>query len=874
MYSTRAILLCCLLAAPSVFGLELAEVPEQWRLSVVRLGDPDPAVRKKAADDLLAGGGSAAKALAVAAQDNSSEVGAAARDILRDLAVGITARTPAKLVDIVRQYRHGYRMRDDVLTESAVKAFCQNSPEGYVLLAGLVELDKAGNGFAHFMPKPVLGDAAQAAPSVAVRLLQEGREFEACRVLHMASLLEDRPDRGDANFVTVLALALPDNEELSKAWEGLRVALGEAASNGADHAGRGNLQWKGQLELDPNPDTPSRADDLRGAAPSMLDLRSLAFKCEWRALAARLPPENLASGSVQIMAATALSHRLAATGGLDEVTRQLKRVAETRAADGPVVAEALVAAGRLDEAIPMLKPPMQADLLGEWGRYADALDVLAGAEPPALLQTRLTRIEAERRLGLPIDTQVAQLTDGLVVEKNRFQMQAAVEFLYARGWRREALEIVAATAEETRQWDEQVLFQSLYGQRNYDAVKLFRWLELEKGQSLPASLLRLDRIMSGRLDAAGIDAMVDKLRKDTDNLAIVNTLVPTVCRVVRLHGQPQRAREMLLRASKGRFSLNGIKGGAGEELMRLGAYAEAARLFEQAAGADPDPLLRYLWGTCAVRAGDERLGRAICRTASLMPLGNARQRLDMAIALFDEGFSEEAGRELAICLRMRRFAPAEAAEALPYLAVLRYERGDFQGAADAVSQSLMLRFLQGDATGRHIGKDYHRFLRYRIRAAVARGDKPAALADLDEAMRVFPDDPVILFDVLPAMLARPDLAAEARPRLGQWIARREKQIEKYPNSAELRAGLALILIRQGGDTTRAGSLLDRAAQIDTDDRNVRLTRAEFLLVRGDRGEAIEMIRPLALRDSGDRSLLIAARRLEKGKTEDPWPDAD
>ncbi len=839
---------------------------------MARLADPDPAVRKKAADDLLAGAPTTVTALSVAAGDSSGEIGAAARDILRNIAVGITSRTPDNLLEIVRQYRHGQRLRDDVLLEAAIKAFSQNSPDGVVLLAGLVQFDRLNNGLAHFMPKPMLGDAAQAAPSVAVRLLLEGRELDACRVLHMACLLEETPGKADADFVTLFTLAGEDNEQLGSAWAQLLDIMQKASSANAPDRAREGLRWTGTGALDPLPVRwpPRNPETLAQVGDGPADLRTLAYLCEWPALAARLVPKRLADGQPRDLALVALAHQLANTPLRDEVVAHLVGLAEQ--AGQQAVATSLLLAARPEEAIRCIKDPaLRVELLSQLRRFGE-IPAIATTDSETSLPTVLARIEAGLRLGLSMEAAVGRLTANLVLRRDLFEMKQAVEMLQLQGRRKEAIELAAATIDHTAQWDEQSLFQSLYGQRSYDASKLFRWLDLAKAPSPKAALMHIDRAMSGGLEPAELDAMADKLRKESDDLAIVNTLVPTVCRILRQHGQPQRAREMLVKAAKGRFSLNGIKASAGEELMRLGEPAAAARLLEQAASADPDPYLRHLWSVAVTGSGDAVLGRKISRAATLMPLGNIRQRLEQGISLFDEGLDDQARRELTICLRMRQLAPEEAVDALLPLAAIRYQNGEYEGAADAMAQHLALRLLRKEAPMQPIGGDLHRLMRCRVRAAIARRDKAMALARLDEALLTFSEDPVILYDTLGAVGPDADWAIALARRRTDWITRRETLLRQYPDSAELWAGLALVLLRGEGEAARVKELLDKASRCGPDNHLTQLVRAEWLFARGERVAALQSLDGLTRKNPTSRSLIVAARRIQHGRSSDPWPE--
>ncbi len=820
MSKIRSIFLCCCLAAPSVLGLELRDIPEEWRLPVVKLADPDGAVRKRAAETLLAGGARSAKALALAAEDNTSEIGAAARGILRDMAVGITPATPVKLVELVQQYRHG----DQMAREAAVKQLLQNSSDGYVLLAGLAETDR-------LTPlkdkRAMFGDSARAAPSVAVRLLQDSREFDACRVLGMAASMGDIDTA--IHCVVLRALTSPQSEDpgVPEPKLGVTQKPGDAPRQPDDDAPPVrtalpllSLSLSGRTEL------LDRA--LGDYANTAFERLVLAQRCNWSGLARRLSPASLTEQRPQEWAAAALVHRLARSDEQTALSARLKKFAETVAGAEPAVAQALLLAGHTDDALAVLGGPRtRAELLAQLGRYADALDLLADVESPEPVRTQTLRVQAELHLGLPAHESLAQLNRTLVSRKDLFEMQAAVEVLLDGGRRAEALEIASATVDQTRQWDERTLFQSLYGVRSYDAGKFLRWLELEKGRSLTATLSRVDHIMAGQLAPAELDAMVAKLLLDTDDLAIVNTLVPTVCREVRLHGNPQRAKELLFKASRGRFSLNGIRAGVAEELMRLGEYAEAAKLFESAARADPDPVLRHLWGVCVVRGGDEPRGRSLCRTASLMMLGNARQRFDEANVLLNEGFERDAAAELGICERMAVVAPVEAADALALLADINYRRRDYSVAEKALSRSMVLRLLGDEPKTPSIVRDLHRLLRCRVGAAIARNEKLLALSELDDAIRTFPDDPIILFDALPAMIGHPDWAADVRTCVDRWVARREKLLARYPRSAEMNAGLAMVIVRSGGNLAQAQKLLDTAIELDPGNHLVQQAREYF-----------------------------------------------
>ncbi|MGA2499831.1 MAG: hypothetical protein ABSH20_19005 [Tepidisphaeraceae bacterium] len=830
MFPRRFILLCCLIAAPPAPGWEFREIPEEWRLAIVRLADPDATVRKRAADELLAGGVRSAKALSVAAEDKTSEIGAAARGILRDMAIGITPETPAKLVELVREYRQG----DEMGKRVAVKQLLQNSPDGYVLLAGLAETDR-------LTPleekQSLFADGARAAPSVAIRLIQDSRELDAWRVLGMASRIGDLD--ASMHCVVLRALASPKDGSFGRQEDELwriQKQSDKPAKSEEDDGGSPLRTVVPLLSLSLSGQTELLDRELAEYANTAAERVVLAQRCNWPALAGRLAPASLTEQRPQDWAAAALAHRLARSDGQAAIVERLKKLGGTVAGAEPAAAQALLLAGRVDDALAVVGGPrMQAELLAQLGRYADALEMLADVDTPEPVRTQSLRVQAELHLGLPADKSLARLTRALVSRKDLFEMQAAVEMLLGGGRRAEALEIAAATVDQTRQWDERSLFQSLYGERSYDAAKFFRWLELDKAPSLKETLLRVDRVMSGGLGAAELDGIEDKLRKDTDDLAIVNTLVPTVCREIRLHGRRQQAKELLLKATRGRFSLNGIRAGVAEELMRLGDYAEAARLFESAARADPDPVLRYLWGVCVIRGGDEPRGRSICRTASLMTLGNARQRLDQASVLLGEGFEREAAGELEICERMAVVAPAEAVEGCALLAGILCRRHDYGEAEKAMARSLVLRFLGDEPKIQPIARELHRLLRCRVGAAIARNDKPAALAELDEVLRVFPDDAIILFDSLPAMMSGPGWAAEVRACVGRWVARREKLLGRFPGSAEMCVGLAMVILRSGGDGTRAEKLLDTAGQADPGNRMVQQAR-EYL--RNPKPEAV------------------------------------
>ena len=631
----------------------------------------------------------------------------------------------------------------------------------------------------------------------------------------------------------------------------------------------------------------------------------LAMLGDWKALA-RLQQERARLYELEGLVRLAMSQRLAGDmAAFEKSVVALRAIADLPLAERDPekdervlrhieeVATGLLLLQRPREALELLErwhPPLAAEVLAAQWRYREAFEVLE--------RSRTTH----SRIAKAVEPLRAHLLNRL-------------------GEKAEALAIVARQTAETRNGPHPehlaglVRFEDLLGfqdlalahaseliARGMDARELSRliydlfpgagggaelwwaFLRSRSGTEDPGTVLqRIRDILSGALppaelagllraaETADMDDVLKREERDPD------AWLRTLAEVAHAAGDDQRAQGYLEKA--------GAVSRTEEAYLQQGDLAaerqqwtRAAEAYRRAWEKNPDRLIAlFRQGWALAQAGDVTTGRHLMDLAHWLPLGDARLRGKLVDDLEARNHAEEARREFELRLRAAGGVAWPGRGLFRYAAQQAAKRQDYLQAAADMERSVLeagefLRFFDSLNFAANLTAPspiYH----YRVRGLLQAGKIDEALQEVERGLTVLPGDASLAIPAVRALKAR-GRAAEADDLYARVRARYAEVAAHYPRSTEALNALAWLAARCYRDLDEALAHAQRAVALAPKNAGYLDTLAEVHFQRGDRDEAMEVMKQAISLEPKRQYLAQQLKRFEAGDPAADVPEVD
>jgi tetratricopeptide (TPR) repeat protein len=887
--------------APATAPAATPSVQDQIDQGIGDLSASDWRVREKAVNTLWSIGPLASARLMEAARSKDPEVAARATEILDKFAAGIYSDTPREVTPLLQQYRAGKAQLAEVVARLQTLG-----PAGYKTMAIVAPQELHRTLYA----------------------LVADDEMDKAREL-LAAVRETGSDASLSDLSAVYALTGQLDSEIDRLAKTTRSGLTEKC---LAYLYRAKGDRKSAL------DCARRSQDqelLKDLLIEQADWKSLA-QVEAAAPAPQGPEQELAI--VNHLGHLAAYQRLAGSAKeSDAAVEALIQLANSNAAMSPLVAKSLLINERPAEALALLRgrtgnPNMAAAMLMQLGRPDEAIATLEkfhgqGDETQLSFTLATMNVQAGHRqraweLLNNMFLQLRYSPDGakrIILQECRlgFRKQAMEQMPQMAPWRggtqADFSDILGPVLAQP-----DTVVRTWYGQfREPPQPGAQPWGQDPNAAKCIASLLAL---FDHQTPAKTVDAAIAKLEKATaadsppgvqaENFEAIGGLLA-------FHGRKAEALKYYQKAADVAFPADQPEPAelVFERTMRAADLSAETGKWEQAAAdyalafkagpkkleppappqaPNPMPLRRrgqpvvvnhdvsaqetwtalYLQGCSLLKAGKPEEGQKAIARASLMFLGDAKSRLELAQTLEKQKFDGPAAAQLDLVARTAELGSLpwynQWAQAARRLAAKK----DFAAAA-AARQRYSLCCLT-PAT------EKVQFDGYLIDACLTHADSMrACLADgkFDEAVRqaqkvqaLLPTDTDALMDLIPALdkAGKKDQADKLfDPAFQQELAR----VGRAPDSSSYQNGLAWLCARCRRQLDAGLEHALKAVDLEKNSPGLMDTLAEVYFQRGDRDKAVQtMTAALALQPNWDY-LQKQLARMKSGKPQDPLPEA-
>ncbi len=907
------------LAAPAARAADPpkpAPTPEEL---VRDLGSPVFAARDRATRELWKLGEKARPALVEAANSPDAEVARRAKEILEKFDWGVFPDTPADVLQHIREFRSNIPEKQ----LAAVAALLKLGGPAVPALRRLLSKDLPPEG-----RDAVFEQLAWSLRQEVPALLLAGQPDRAEALLALNALgpydpglldyavflrLRGRAKAAAAELEKVKAAGGPPAEAAAKALVFVYRAAGEgekakAAAKALDEAGK----------LAP----PGRA----GSSPAALYEALLEDLGAWGELADRPVPRANSEAGLKIFRL-----RLAGrTREADELADAQKDAAPGDPTGGDGLDEATVALllnHRPLDGIARLKadrsaPHILADVLAARLQFADALKLVAGPEKsddPAgagyrqqLYGARKGRLLAqlgERDAAAQVFGRLAEqlahgdgyaLTQLVRAEVRSGRFDLACEHLGR------ALAVEQDPRRGGRVFSGQDPFEVLFD-ADADAAQ-FWWHVLRRakpaGESPGATMRRVRALLAGTATAADLDRAATAAGRESAAADSVEgqTRALALAAAYRAAGKPDEAVAALAEvadalakaaddeARPGRRSAAGSRSWIfgiderfrfwvelGDLLAEQGRYKDAAARLEQGWRKSPDnPVLLYLSGRALAKAGDPAEGRRRMELAHWVALGNARLRGRFLEELVSRGAAADARWERDLAREAGWVSETYAGNVWNQVARASVMLKDFDAAAAADRRAI--HYLLRNPGVSYVEGYAYLTVPTAVRAYTARGLLAAGKADeavalAKEVLAVMPGHSELVIGMVPELdrLGRRKDADELF-RLA-WDAY-GAVIREHPESGWARYSAAWLAAGCRRELDAALGYAQKAVELDPELRPHKEALAEVHFRRGEREQAVAIMKGLAAADRRNYHYKRQLERYQTGDITSPLPDAD
>jgi tetratricopeptide (TPR) repeat protein len=389
--------------------------------------------------------------------------------------------------------------------------------------------------------------------------------------------------------------------------------------------------------------------------------------------------------------------------------------------------------------------------------------------------------------------------------------------------------------------------EGLFPDRGRTAAAWWQFFREKFADDDPAGrLARVRAVMDGKADAKDVSAWAADIRGSLGgpaNSFWVSSRLQTLAETLYAYGRVDEAEAALERAAAAWPAGNALSRAADAAFDR-GDWDRAADFYRRAATLQdgPAPLL-YLRGVALRKAGRAADADAAVALARVLPLGDERQRLELAEAMEKNGDAAAAEAQAELSSRTGRLSEYEWANARRRWAYGEAQAGRFAAAADALEQSVLPVFRTNtwfDVTSRylHVPAVVHV---WRSRGHLEAGDVPAAVREADAAADAVPLNVEITIELVNAFDEKgAKKEADALfARSWAWHAKLSDQFPRYGQGYNAAAWLAA---RCNRDLDKALELANKAVASAPNNPAFIDTLAEVLFRMGRRDEAVAQMK--------------------------------
>ncbi len=913
---------CLTLAAPAPAAdpprtAPAAPTPEEL---VRDLGSPLFPVREKATKALWHLGEKARPALTAALGSPDAEVAERAQEILEKFDWGIFPDTPAEVLKQIREFRSGQVQKQQAAVSALLKLGDPAVPTLRVLLVKEMPKEERAAVFEHLCHTlrrevPALlfdGKPDRAEALLALNAL--GPSVSGLTDYSVFLHLRGRAKRAAAELEAARKTVGPPGDAAANALVFVYRAAGDAAKAKAVAK---ELEDAGKL-IQP---------EQRGSTPLNLYDSLLEDVGAWGELADRPAPRANSPDGLKIFRLRLAGRQKEA----DELTDRQKDAGLSEHGAGGVdeATVALMLNGRPLDGIDRLKahhnaPHILADLLSQRLRFKDALDLLGGSDKidaaSGLDGSYLRQLYGTRRgrlLAQLGQRDAAAQLFGRLADQLAGRDSAALTQLIRAEVRSGRFDLACehlgrALGAETDHPGRRVVlgsqdpFESLFD-ADADAAQYW-WRVLRQARPAdesPGATMRLVRaLLTGTATAAELDHAVKAAGHSVPppESPEGQTRALALAAAYRSAGKPDKAVAELVKvadklvggAGDADPSDDGRDGGArawvfgiderfrfwvelGDLLAEQGRFKEAAARLEQGWRWYPENgVLLYLSGRALLKAGEEKEGRRRTDLAHWVGLGNARVRGRFLDELISRGALADARRERDLAREAGWVSELYIGNVWNQVARASVLLKDFDAAASAHRRAIhyLLRNYGVSYVEGYAYLTVPQAVRsYTARGLLAAGKVGEAVALAKDCLAVMPGHTELVIGMVPGLdrLGRKKEADELF-RLA-WDAY-GAIVKEHPDSAWARYSAAWLAAGCRRELPAALEHAKKAVELEPGLRPYKEALAEVHFRRGEREQAVALMKELA---AADRRNFHYKRQLERYQTGDPaspLPDAD
>ena len=902
-----------LLLAPLMWSADPADpIVEQL---VADLGSPEFTKREKASDALWKMGDQAKPALLEALKNPDAEVADRAKEILDKFAAGNFFNTPPEVLKHIRDFRSGILDQQFHATTALLKL----GDTGVPALRALLGKDLGRDNRA-----PVFDHLRWLVRNEVPLLILAGKLDQAEAILALETY--GPVSEGLLDYVTFLHLRDREKQAIPE-LEVRRKARGETADAAARalvfvYRAAGEKAKAKALAAEIELTDPQ----FRDTVDSLLEDFG-----EWSQLAERTPIvansfEGLKIFRLRLAGKTKQANELAErqkdsdlrdtdrTGTIDSPTlammmndmplQGIERMKAQRNAPH-ILADVLSARLLFQEALDLLDP-RNKKIDGALGTDLESLRPLYGARRGRILAQLGQRDEAAQVFEQVAEQIAASPNPDALVALIRAEVRSGRQDLACEHLGRAIAKIDAQDSVTRRGQDD---FELIFDADADAARYLWRVLYAARpaNESPGATMQRVRALLLGTAPAAEREKVIKTIRQEiySAESPVAQTQALILAALERAAGNADQAiRELSTVADKlaaqklpvaledaatrlmGRGSRAWIFGvdesfrfwvELGDLLTEQGRHKEAADRLEQGWKLTPNnPVLLYLSGRCLVKAGSETEGRKRQNLSHWVALGNARMRGRFLEELNNRGCIADAKREWELVRETAWVNEIYIGNVWNQVGRAALLNNDYDAAAAANRKSMhyLLRtrgvsYIEGFAY-----LTVPQMIRgYTARGLLADGKVDEALALANQCLEVIPNSSELVVNMVPELEKR-GRKKDADALFQRVWASYDKLLTANPNSAWARSSAAWLAAgcRRELDTALAYS--KKAVELEPNLRGYQETLAEVHFRRGERDQAVTIMKQLVTLDRRNHHYKRQLERYQTGDPTSPIADSD
>jgi tetratricopeptide (TPR) repeat protein len=867
----------CLLAAPPT--------PDEVEAAVRQLGDDDFTTREQASATLWRAGRAALSVLEAAAESEDREVATRAREVLEKVRLGVTPETPPELIGLLSSFqRGGLDQKRAVLNQLRQK---QQQNMMFMLIRG-----ESDANLRKQLAREYVGDGRR----MAMELIASGDDAGAEEMLTWGAAVDTsgRSQRDYAAFLLVRG-------RLKEKTEGLRRPGLQSDPDTARLVCYMQVA-QGELEL---------AFGLAKAVGDKLLKADLAYRLQdWKTLA---EPELLPGNEgLERLGFTASFQRLAGNpAASQQAIDGLVDLARKQPAQTYMISEGLMANGRWQEAHELFaksNPDQGFALLSAQLRFEEAFKLAGIDDPHNAVEPFIERTKVIGSKGVPgvhnlhLGLRVVRTLDSLGERPAAEELLAKLEEFAIDDDRKAALlktEFDLGLRDRAaRRGDQMLKVPSLTSRVMYairpkgvlwSAMPLWEFLKA-RSPSKPGEevLIELMTLLDPQRELAEGQSLADlgqELEKSMQGAPLAKRAeaMHVVAELCLLRGNAKLAREYVEKQAAAYDEFKPDERYADQPhpaaapLRRAGdLYAQerdwtrAAEQYEKAwelFKRNPAPL--YLQGRMLAEAGEEAKGRRLMDRAQLLVLADARGRQEIAAALQQLGFEQEAREQWELVLKFGPFESWEGTDAWAMREACRVVANQI-GKTDKPRAAFLweryLLYMIKTNTSFNDVAGYAEIVRLihsaKATALLDQGKIDEALAEHQLAFAAQPGDVDAIEQILPKLIAagRKD---DADKVFDQMYEAYEKVCRSFPSAARFHNDLAWLAARNDRRLDDALQHAEEAVRLKPDMMGYVDTLAEVHFRRGNREKAIELEKQAIEREPKNKNFQEQLKRFEQ-----------